>query len=130
MDGTGQGEIPGARDHGCLRPLRLRDPVEERGDEDDSGQRAPGLLGPWVPTTSCAAPTGPGPTTAEIKAKLSDMEGIMSIEMTKVTLEDKLDQLRAVFPGKPSSAIKKLLDSTAGDVQQAIILGQSQGFTD
>jgi len=35
-----------------------------------------------------------------------------------------------VFPNKSSDAIKKLLDGAAGNVQQAIIEGQSKGFTD
>ena len=76
-------------------------------------------------------PTGPGPSTSEIKAKLAAME--QSVEMGSMggnSTEDKMDELRTVFPGKPSLDIKKLLDQAAGDVQQAIILGQSQGFTD
>ena len=41
-----------------------------------------------------------------------------------------MDELRAVFPGKASASIKKLLDGAGGDVQQAIITGQSKGFVD
>ncbi len=41
-----------------------------------------------------------------------------------------MDELRAIFPGKPSASIKKLLDASGGDVQQAIVLGQSKGFVD
>lgn len=76
-------------------------------------------------------PAGPNLTTAQIKAKLASMEASSGVELSATTaLEDKLDELRAVFPGKSSAAIKKLLDSAAGDVQQAIISGQSKGFTD
>ena len=77
-----------------------------------------------------SAPSGPGPTTAEIKAKLAAMESSIEMTVGASALEDKMDELRSVFPGKPSDSLKKLLDASAGSVQQAIILGQSQGFTD
>ena len=73
------------------------------------------------------AAAGPGLSTAQIKAKLSEMEGTVGISDST---EDKVDELRAVFAGKPTSSIKKLLDAAGGDVQQAIILGQSKGFMD
>ena len=82
------------------------------------------------------APAGPGMTSLEIKARMAKMEvGIELMEKTGVNItetekEDKIDELRTVFPGKSSTSVKKLLDSAGGDVQQAIILGQSKGFVD
>ena len=45
-------------------------------------------------------------------------------------LEDKLDEMREVFPGKPSGALKKALDESDGDVQQAIVLQSRASLTE
>ena len=93
MDGTGQGEIPGARDHGRLRPLRLRGPVEDGGDEDDSEQHAPGL-GPWVPTCNDlmrrshrprphAPPPAPPPMPPDLGRRRVQLEQYSSSGVTK-----------------------------------------------
>ena len=61
------------------------------------------------------------------------MEDAADIELVAKyagSIDDKLDELRAVFPSMSSSSIKKMLDAAGGDVQQAIILGQSKGFVD
>ena len=72
----------------------------------------------------------PATVKKEVKAKLAAMESSIEMTVGGSALEDKMDELRSVFPGKPSDSLKKLLDASAGSVQQAIILGQSQGFTD
>ena len=117
--------------------LTFNDHIQHELERQETGVRAEAAIvhtmidePPARPKAKAPAPSGPGLSTKEIKAKLASMEGVAGIEMSKVTLEDKLDELRTVFPGKPSVAIKKLLDSAAGDVQQAIILGQSKGFFD
>ena len=63
----------------------------------------------------------------EVGIELMEKTGV---NITETEKEDKIDELRTVFPGKSSTSVKKLLDSAGGDVQQAIILGQSKGFVD
>ena len=65
-------------------------------------------------------PSGPGPSTAQIKATSGG----------GLDFDDKMDELRAIFPSKSSGQLRKALDASGGDVQQAIIEGQSKGFTD
>lgn len=42
--------------------------------------------------------------------------------------EEQLDELRASLPGLTSTALRKLLKGAGGDVQLAILKGQSAGF--
>ena len=63
---------------------------------------------------------------AELAAK-SNQE---AVDVINKRVSESLDEMRDVFPGKPSGSLKKALDECDGDVQQAIVLLQSRGFTD
>jgi sodium/hydrogen exchanger 8 len=87
--------------------------------------RGESLLFSQMPTTPV--------TPAAAKAPLAGpSEGIEMSKMTPslLTMDDKIDYLRETFPSKSTVAIKKLISSAGGDVTQAVVIGQSQGFTD
>jgi sodium/hydrogen exchanger 8 len=119
---------------GCAADMRswltFNDHIQHELERQETGSRFEAAIEHQPSYSKVAvapAAAGPGLSTAQIKAKLSEMEGTVGISDST---EDKIDELRAVFAGKPTSSIKKLLDAAGGDVQQAIILGQSKGFMD
>ena len=42
--------------------------------------------------------------------------------------EDKMDELRSMFPGHSTDQLKAMLNNAAGDLQLAIKQGQAKGF--
>ena len=74
-----------------------------------------------------------GPTSKEVKSNLSGEElemalrGVASLE--EMTLEDKVDEVRLALPAMSSFAVKKLLAEAGENVHDAIVLGQSRGFS-
>ena len=75
-----------------------------------------------------AAPAGPGPSSAEIKAKLAADGSSGMGHLSWSETEDKMDELRDVFQGYSTDQLKKMLDEAGGDVALAIKQGQAKGF--
>ena len=79
---------------------------------------APAVMTPRGPPV----PLEKGPTSTEIKKQLASGMGHL------MDTDDKMDELRAVFPHASTGEIKKFLDDAGGDLQLAIASGQSKGF--
>ena len=62
-----------------------------------------------------------GPTAAEIKLSMGGNGSTMSVE-------DKMDELRAIFPNFSADQLKTVLNEAGGDLQLAIAKGQSKGL--
>lgn len=73
------------------------------------------------------APAAPGPTAAQIKAQLKQ-DGGMGHLASWNDEEDKMDELRSMFPGHSTDQLKAMLNNAAGDLQLAIKQGQAKGF--
>lgn len=77
--------------------------------------------------------TAAGPTASEVRNTLPEekletaLKGVTSIQ--ELTLEDKVDEVRIALPGLSSMGVKKLLQETDENVHEAIMLGQSRGFS-
>ena len=75
------------------------------------------------PMAVSPAPLTKGPTTAEIKHTMAGGNGSATM-----SVEDKMDELRAVFPNFSVEQLKTVLNEAGGDLQLAIAKGQSKGL--
>lgn len=123
---------------GTLMPvLTFADEVPEHPERAQRFSAAmpnhPELEEPSALVANEAPPPYQSKTTSEVKKNMSEQElqevlkGAVSAK--EVTLDDKVDEVRLALPALSTRDVKKLLQESNENVHQAIILGQSRGFS-